>query len=182
MTRGFPRRSGGNLFGELVHTVEVCSPDQITACLAQARPARRFPKMECHLIDDTLFLPRYPSVAMNVPVHPRIRQLDPLVDALFAAAAFTAKAARKKYRELKRRRGYAALRPGPDTPLWNELARACELHLTRYGDKAKLARLLGVPRQRIHLLLVSKNACPDAERTLQLLAWLQARRKGIDPA
>lgn len=26
-------RSGGNVFGELVHTIEVCSLGQITACL-----------------------------------------------------------------------------------------------------------------------------------------------------
>ncbi len=111
-----------------------------------------------------------------------LRPIEPLAEGVVAAAALTAKAATKTYKVLRRRRGYAALRPGPDTPLWNELARACAEQLTRYGDKAKLARILGVPRQRVHLLLVTKTAYPDAERALQLLAWLSARRKGFRPA
>jgi len=48
--------------------------------------------------------------------------------------------------------------------------------------KAQLARLLGLPRQRLHLLLVAKTACPDAERTLLLLRWLLARQRGIKPS
>lgn len=110
------------------------------------------------------------------------RRLEPITDGLFAAAAITAKKAAKTYRATRRRRGYAALRPGPDTPLWNELARACEREFARYGEKAKLARLLGISRQRLHLLLVAKTACCDAERTLQLLGWLAARRRGLDPS
>ena len=74
------------------------------------------------------------------------------------------------------------MHPGPDTPLWNELVTATQKLLKRRGEKAKLARYLGVPRQRIHLLLVAKTACPDAERALQLLAWVNARRAGRDPA
>jgi hypothetical protein len=30
--------------------------------------------------------------------------------------------------------------------------------------------------------VVAKTACPDAERALALLAWLQARAAGRDPA
>ena len=116
------------------------------------------------------------------PRHPRLRQLEPLVDALAMAADATVKAARKKYRESRRKRIGAALAPGPQTPLWNELTRACEQQLTRYGEKARLARILGVSRQRVHLLIVSKSACADAERTLQLMAWLAARRRRADPA
>lgn len=120
---------------------------------------------------------------MSKLLNPRhLDRIDPLMDALLASAAATATLAAKTYRAAKRRRGYAALRPGAETPLWNELARACHQQITRYGEKAKLARILGVPRQRLHLLLVAKTACPDAERTLQLLAWLSARRRGIDPA
>lgn len=114
----------------------------------------------------------------------RLQYFEPLIDLLDLAVKAASDAARKKYRERKRRPRdgrYAALQPGPDTPLWNELARECELHLTRYGSKANLGRLLGVPRQRIHQLLVAKTACPDAERTLQLLGWLLARRKGLIP-
>lgn len=101
---------------------------------------------------------------------------------LESAVGETAKVARRKYRESRRKRIGAALAPGPQTPLWNELARACEQQLSRYGEKARLARILGVSRQRVHLLLVAKSACADAERTLQLMAWLAARRRGADPA
>ena len=115
------------------------------------------------------------------PVAARLNRIAPLTDTLIAAAETAARVARKKYREAKRRRGYESLRPGLDTPLWNELARACAQNFTRYGEKAKLARVLGVSRQRLHVLLVARTACADAERTLQLLAWLQARRQGRDP-
>ncbi len=116
------------------------------------------------------------------PSAARLNRIAPLTDTLIAAAEATAKIAGKKYREAKRRRGYEALRPGGDTPLWNELVRACAASLGRYGEKAKLARVLGVSRQRLHVLLVARTACADAERTLQLLAWLQARRHGRDLA
>ncbi len=114
----------------------------------------------------------------------RLHDFEPLVELLDLAVKTASDAARKKYRERKRRSRdgrYAALQPGPDTPLWNELARECERHLTRYGSKANLGRLLHVPRQRIHQLLVAKTACADAERTLQLLGWLLARRRGLVP-
>ena len=53
---------------------------------------------------------------------------------------------------------------------------------SRGCEKARLARILGMHRQRLHVLLVSKTAFADAERTLQLMAWLTDRHKGIDPA
>ncbi len=80
-----------------------------------------------------------------------------------------------------RRPGYAgALRPGPATPLWNELAAAVRRAFRRRGEKARLARSLGISRQRLHVLIVKPTACPDAERTLQLILWLEARRNGGD--
>jgi hypothetical protein len=54
--------------------------------------------------------------------------------------------------------------------------------LVRRGEKAKLARVLGLPRQRLHEFLLERRALPDAERTLLLLVWLQARRQGRDLA
>ena len=91
-------------------------------------------------------------------------------------------AAARKFK-LRRRAGYAtALRPGPDTPLWNELAVAVRRSFRRRGEKARLARVLGISRQRLHVLVVKPTACPDAERTLQLLLWLQARRDGHELA
>ncbi len=64
--------------------------------------------------------------------------------------------------------------------MWNELAKAVRAQLTRYGDKARLGRLLGLPRQRVHELLLYRRHMPDAERTLLLLAWLSARHQGRD--
>jgi hypothetical protein len=82
----------------------------------------------------------------------------------------------------KRGRRGQTLRPGLDTPLWNELASVVRSELTRYGEKAKLGRILGLPRQRVYELLNSRLHLPDAERTLLLLSWLHARRRGLDPA
>ena len=87
----------------------------------------------------------------------------------------TVKATRKSYKARTRVRRGATLRPGPSTPLWNELAKRAAHELTRYGDKAKLARILCLPRQRVHQMLTEETATPDAERTLLLLVWLQAR-------
>jgi hypothetical protein len=70
------------------------------------------------------------------------------------------------------------LLPGPDTPLWNELVRQVRPHLRRRGSKNLLAHLLGIPRQRLYVCLKAKRAFLDAERTLLLLAWLQARQQG----
>ena len=119
---------------------------------------------------------------MNPAPLGRLNQLTPLADGLIAAAHATAAATRKLHYARSRSRRGDVLRPGPATPLWNELATAVAKHLGRRGEKAKLAPIIGVPRQRLHVLLVSKRACPDAERALQLLAWLHARQHGLDPA
>jgi hypothetical protein len=74
----------------------------------------------------------------------------------------------------------AILQPGPDTPRWNALADAATKLLRRRGDKTKLARILGISRQRLHLLLKARTACPDAERTLLLLEWVHVRERGFD--
>ncbi len=119
---------------------------------------------------------------MDDPLSPAIRNLVPLLDLLTFAAEQSAHAARKVYRVARRQRRGATLRPGPHTPLWNELVKEARTHLGRYGEKAKLARILGVPRQRVHQYLRAKSAGPDAERTLRLLIWVHARRSGRDPA
>lgn len=71
-----------------------------------------------------------------------------------------------------------ALRPGPDTPLWNELVRQILPYLRRRGSKAQLARLLAVPRQRLQACFKARYACLDAERTLQLVGWLGFFQRG----
>ncbi|HET7535657.1 MAG TPA: hypothetical protein VFJ90_04335 [Candidatus Didemnitutus sp.] len=108
-----------------------------------------------------------------VPYH--LRSWFDLFDLLEGIANQGIKAAGKAYRLRTRARRGNALHPGPDTPLWNELAKQVHLQLRRYGDKANLGREIGLPRQRIHQLIVARTACADAERTLLLLIWLQAR-------
>eukprot|EP01031_Cornospumella_fuschlensis_P018950 gene18950-23212_t len=86
---------------------------------------------------------------------------------------------KKSARDRRPRRGHT-IKPGTDTPLWNELAATVRAQCVRRGEKAKLARILGLPRQRLHEFLRERRALPDAERTLLMLVWLQARREGRD--
>jgi hypothetical protein len=115
-----------------------------------------------------------------VGVPARLRQLVSLMDLLTYLAEETAKAGRKAVKASARRGRGATLRPGPETPLWNEVVAAANAQVQRRGDKARLARVLGVPRQRVDQYLRAKSALPDAERTLRLLTWVQARRSGRD--
>lgn len=119
---------------------------------------------------------------MITPVPARFRDWMEFAVLLEELARDTVKAAQKSHKARTRVRRGATLRPGSNTPLWNELASRAGRELTRYGDKAKLARILGLPRQRVHQLLVETSAAPDAERTLLLLIWLQARLAGRDIA
>lgn len=91
------------------------------------------------------------------------------------AAAARARAARRRDR---RPRPGLTLRPGPDTPLWNELVRHVQPHLRKRGNKAQLARLLGLSRQRLHECLRAGSGSLDAERTLLLIGWLGFFQRG----
>ncbi len=106
--------------------------------------------------------------------------LDLINEGLLELARASARSARKRMAPGPRIRRWQCLRPGIDTPLWNALARAVEAQLKRRGAKSRLARLLGVSRQRLHLLIVAKTAYPDAERALLLQLWLQARLSNRD--
>ncbi len=102
-----------------------------------------------------------------------------LVEALWEAACNPAR------KPIRRREsampGYnCTLRPGSNTPLWNHLVRITLPHLRKYGTKAHLARVLGLPRQRLNDFFVERTATPDAERTLLLLVWLAQRSRGKD--
>ena len=106
-----------------------------------------------------------------------------LLEILIAAAAkSSAEAAAARAKEARRRRQGPrpglTLRPGPDTPLWRELVRQVRPHLRKYGAKAQLARLLGLPRQRLQDCLKAGSASLDAERTLLLLGWLGFFQRG----
>ena len=115
---------------------------------------------------------------MDYPTDPRVARILKFVGLFEELARQSVLAGLKAYKCRHRVRRGATVRPGPETPLWNELARQALLHVRRRGDKANLGRVLGLPRQRIHQFLVDHSACPDAERTLLLLAWLQSRLAG----
>jgi hypothetical protein len=79
-------------------------------------------------------------------------------------------------------RGGRTLRPGKNTPLWNQLRAQLRPHLRQYGQQVNLGRMLGLPRQRINAFVTRGGEMPDAERTLQLLVWLVAVRQGRRPS
>ncbi len=101
-----------------------------------------------------------------------------LWDAAMQAAQKAAQAKQRR-RPVQHRCGQT-LSPGTNTPLWNELTAQALPLLRQRGSQAHLARLLGVPRQRIHQCLKARKACLDAERTLLLLCWITARQQGQD--
>lgn len=115
----------------------------------------------------------------QVPLPKRLDLPLKLAELIHAAATEMAKRSQKAFQisERRTRRG-ATLRPGKDTPLWNELRAQIRPHLRRRGEQANLARVLGLPRQRVHAFMSSGTQMPDAERTLQLLAWLLVARRG----
>jgi hypothetical protein len=121
---------------------------------------------------------------MDIPVKlPRQLELPVgLAKILTEGAAVFIKDQRHAFRLVRQRRKGRTLRPSPDTPLWNALAAEVRPHLRKYGTQANLGRVLGLDRQTINAYFVARKRMPDAERTLQLLAWLIAVRKGARPA
>lgn len=106
-----------------------------------------------------------------------------VAEIILKAAWAMAKSRRRAFRiEPPRAKRGRTLRPGRKTPLWNELRRSLRPHLRQYGQQANLARLLGLPRQRINAFVTGGGEMPDAERTLQLLAWLIATRSHPRPS
>ena len=103
-----------------------------------------------------------------------------LAVSLMEAAAKSIRAKIEQERRSRRPRRGETLKPGADTPLWNELAAAVRGELSKYGEKARLGRVLGLPRQRVNDFLRERSYLPDAERALLLLVWLQLRREGRD--
>jgi hypothetical protein len=101
-----------------------------------------------------------------------------LILILGEAAEQAARRAMRAVRHRFRRRIGATLRPGEHTPLWNELVSQAQPFLRKRGTKADLARLLNVPRQRVHDCLKARSACLDAERTLLLACWVAAKQQG----
>lgn len=110
--------------------------------------------------------------------HARLETALAIGGVIVAAAEVTARAVKNARAKARKPRG-ETLRPGPHTPLWNELSQVLREQKWSYGEKANLARVLGLPRQRIDDFLIGRRRMPDAERTLLLLEWLAARQKGI---
>jgi hypothetical protein len=121
----------------------------------------------------------------GVPSGPSPRLSLALIDILGVAAMHAAAtAARATYQAATRRkRGpRRKLHPGLETPLWNALAAELRRALLPYGSKARLARHLGLPRQRLHDYLKGGARVPDGEMTLRLLHWLGEMQAGRDPS
>ena len=115
---------------------------------------------------------------MSIPVHPKLQGVLEMTDLVGDAAVALARIARRHLKPRAPRPRNATLRPGVDTPLWLALVAAVHPHLRRRGEKARLARVLGVHPARIHEFFISRTAAPDAERTLVLLQWVKAKRAG----
>jgi hypothetical protein len=130
----------------------------------------------CHLIDDKPTKNRHFQFMAN-SIHPRLRLLELAIDSLIDAARETGLQTAKLVRD-RHKKSFRTLKPGPDTPLWNELRRRVAGQVVKRGEQSILARFLGIPRQRVHLIIKAGSASPDAERTLLLLAWVIAREQG----
>ena len=109
----------------------------------------------------------------------RLNSLFAIADGLLSLGDAALLAATKAYKKHTRISRGGTIRPGPQTPLWNELAAETRRLIRKRGEKVNLGRFLGLPRQRIHQFLMEKSAGPDAERTLLLLVWVSARRRGV---
>jgi len=109
-----------------------------------------------------------------------------------AAVAAAAAASRATFRAIDARSGgkplpnagsLSASEAGDSspTPLWDVLVKALDQALQQPGSRARVARYVGVPRQRITDYTKGRRS-PDAETTLRLLHWLAATRAGHDPS
>jgi len=111
-------------------------------------------------------------------MHPRIHFWGEFFELLGEAAMIGLHHAERALRTP--RQGYKTLRPGAGTPLWNLLVTHLRAELRPYGSKVRLARYLGIPKQRISDFLAGRRRMPNAEMTLRLLHWLMEKRAGRD--
>jgi len=110
--------------------------------------------------------------------HPQLESLLAVSGVIADAAEIAVRSGQRQIRRALLPRRGQTLRPGVDTPLWNALVAELRSKLSRRGEKVKLGRFLGVPRQRIDEFVTGRRALPDAERTLLLLCWLDAKNRG----
>ena len=114
---------------------------------------------------------------IKIPTPHRLRLFKDLLEALSAPARTSA-----RHRLSLRRVTGSTVRTGTGTPLWNRLVEEVRPLLKVRGEKAQLARLLGVQRQAVNEYFVSRRRMPDAERALLLQEWLRVRRAGKRPS
>jgi len=118
---------------------------------------------------------------MPQPTHPRIQLWLEIAGALTDAAEAGYRRAHAALRS-RRTGAYLTRRPGADSPMWNACVSLLRVELKAYGAKARLARYLGIPRQRLNDFLTGRSRLPDAELTLRMLHWLAETGAGRDPA
>lgn len=113
------------------------------------------------------------------PIDPRVRLWLDLGGLLADAAEAGARRVTKAMRS-RRRGSYTTRRPGAESPLWNICAAQLREELKPLGAKVRLARFLGIPKQRLNDFLTGGTRLPDAELTLRMLNWLAHKRAGCD--
>ncbi|MCR6655548.1 MAG: hypothetical protein NVV63_06930 [Opitutus sp.] len=116
---------------------------------------------------------------MKSAPHPNLQIWMDLSEALAVASEAIAQRAKKQVARYGRR-SYHARRPGAETPFWNALGAMLRAELTQRGAKARLARYLEIPKQRLGDYLKNGSRIPDGETTLRLLNWLAHKRAGGD--
>jgi hypothetical protein len=113
-------------------------------------------------------------------IHPRLQAWFELNELLMIAAET---GFRRAQTALRRRGNNGRIRRcGPDTPMWNVCAGELKTALQNRGAKTRLARYLGIPKQRVTDFLRGRRRLPDAELTLRMLHWLTEQRAGRDAA
>lgn len=104
------------------------------------------------------------------------------VDLAEVLAFVAVESGRKAHQKLRRKKrgAYRTLRPGNETPVWNACAALLREELRPRGAKVRLARYLGIPKQRVTDFVTNGSRMPDAEILLKMLAWLARKRSGED--
>lgn len=108
-----------------------------------------------------------------------MRLMAGLGEAMTFAAESSARAAMKALRT--KRPGGRSRHAGAETPMWNVLRAEVRNALSTYGAKTRLARHLGLPKQRLTDFLNGRRL-PDGELMLRLLHWLSEHAAGRDPS
>lgn len=112
-------------------------------------------------------------------MHGRLKLWLDLGEILADVAEVGAKALLKQLKP-RRRGSYKTRRPGDETLMWNACAAMLREELKPFGSKVRLARYLGIPKQRLTDYLKGRRRMPDAETILQMLNWLAQKRAGRD--